>query len=61
MKCIINITLYVHVKKGDTGEWMITGGVECFCRDVCFGRDVYVAVHQTSVPRGQVRLRAGSP
>lgn len=55
------MTLYVHVKKGDTGEWMITGGAECFYRDVCIGRDVYAAVHQTSVPRGQVRLRAGSP
>lgn len=45
MKCIINIILYVYVKKGDVGEWMIIGGVECFCRDVCIGRDVYVVVY----------------
>lgn len=55
------MTLYVYVKKSDTGEWMITDGAECFCRDVCIGHDVYAAVHQTSVPRGQVSLRAGSP
>lgn len=47
-----NITSNAHAKKDDTGEWMITDGVECFCRDVCFGSDVYAAVHQTSVPRG---------
>lgn len=45
MKFIIDIILYVYVKKGDIGEWMIIGGVECFYRDVCIGRDVYVVVY----------------